>query len=172
MVRYCSPGKDSCPPGGVFRRKEAFKALDKPQYYIMNADALPQVLHKVIEAKQGLTCGKYKSVNEATEAVGVSRSAFYKYRDALRPFYDTRADRIVTFLLLLEDLPGVLSQTLNTFADAGANIVTINQSIPVDGRASVTISARTGKMHSSMEALLELGRKIPGIVKLEILAGE
>lgn len=160
-----------CPPVAVLKR-EMLHFVDKPKYYIMDADVLPQVLHKVIKAKSGLTCGRYKSVNEATEAVGVSRSAFYKYRDALRPFYDTRADRIVTFLLLLEDMPGVLSQTLNTFADAGANIVTINQSVPADGRATVTISARTSKMHIPMDELQEKVRDIPGMVKIEILAGE
>ncbi len=146
--------------------------MSEPKYYIMDADALPRVLRKVLEAKSGLTCGKYRSVNEAAAAVGVSRSAYYNYRDTLRPFYDNRADRIVTFLLLLEDRPGVLSQTLNTFADAGANIVTIHQSVPADGRATVTVAARIGKMSIPTEELLQRGQALDGIVKFQILAGE
>lgn len=145
---------------------------DRPKYYIIDADVLPNVLHKVIEAKNGLGCGKFKSVNEAAAAVGISRSAFYKYRDTLRPFYDVARDSIITFLLSVEDRPGVLSEVLNTFAAAGASIVTIHQTVPVDGRATVTISARTGKMVISTEELLKNGRTIPGMVKFEILAGE
>lgn len=112
-----------------------------PKYYIVEAAALPDIFRKVAEAKRLLETGETDKVNVATRAVGISRSAFYKYRDTIAPFQNLMAGRIITFQMMLKDKAGVLSAILSIFANNGANILTINQSIPTGGRAMVTISA-------------------------------
>ncbi len=105
-----------------------------PQYFIVDADALPEIFLKVAEAKRLLETGESGTVNQAARRVGISRSAFYKYKDSLRPFNDMLNGRIITFQILLKNEPGVLSAVLNIFARSGANILTINQSIPAGGQ--------------------------------------
>ena len=102
---------------------------------------------------------------------GISRSAFYKYKDSVQPFNDMKAEHIITFYGMLKDAPGVLSRVLSEFAGAGANILTINQSIPTNGCAAVTISAETSDMELTLEAFLEKAASIEGVVRFEILAG-
>jgi chorismate mutase len=118
-----------------------------------------------------LETGEAKAVGEAARAVGISRSAFYKYKDAVRPFNDMMTGRIVTLQCLLKDEPGVLSSILAQFATSGANILTINQSIPTNGCAAVTIAAETGGMGTEIEEMLRVLRDIRGVVRCEILAG-
>lgn len=142
-----------------------------PKYFIVEAQALPEIYLKVARARQALELREATTVNEATRLVGISRSAYYKYKDAVRPFNDMINGHIVTFQALLRDEPGVLSAILNIFAASGANILTINQSIPTDGVAAVTIGAGTSGMHSTLEELTRALRSQPGVVKLEILAG-
>ncbi len=142
-----------------------------PKYYIVEATALPEVFLKVAEAKWMLETGEAKTVGEATRATDISRSAFYKYRDAISPFQNLMAGRILTFQFLLRDVTGLLSSILSIFAQFGANILTINQTIPTGGCASVTISAETLGMQQGAEALLRTLRQIDGVVKAEILAG-
>jgi chorismate mutase len=142
-----------------------------PGYFIVKSDALPEVFLKVAEAKRLLETGEVDTVNLATQRVGISRSAFYKYKDALRPFNDMLHGRIVTFQILLKDEPGVLSSVLNIFAQTGGNILTINQGIPVSGCAVVNIGAETSGLAVSMEELLALALKVPGVLRCEILAG-
>jgi chorismate mutase len=108
---------------------------------------------------------------EAARQVGISRSAFYKYRDSVQPFNDMKTGRIITFYALLKDNPGVLSNVLSIFAGSGANILTINQSIPTNGCAAVTISAETSDMRESLEELIASAAETAGVVKFEILAG-
>ena len=112
-----------------------------PKYYIVEASALPEIFQKVAEAKRMLETGETDKVNVAAQAVGISRSAFYKYRDSIAPFQNLMAGRIITFQMMLKDKAGVLSEILAIFANCGANILTINQSIPTGGRAMVTISS-------------------------------
>ena len=100
------------------------------KYFIVEADAMPEIFRKVAEAKRLLETGEETTVNGATRAVGISRSAFYKYKDSVRPFNDMLHGRIVTFQILLKDEPGILSGVLNVFAGTGVNILTINQNIP------------------------------------------
>lgn len=102
---------------------------------------------------------------------GISRSAFYKYKDSVQPFNDMKAEHIITFYGMLKDAPGVLSSVLSDFADAGANILTINQSIPTNGCAAVTVSAETSDMEMTLEAFLEQVSRVNGVVRFEILAG-
>ena len=142
-----------------------------PAYFIVEAGALPEVFLKVAEAKRLLETGEVDTVNLATRRVGISRSAFYKYKDAVRPFNDMLHGRIVTFQLLLRDEPGVLSGTLNIFAGTGVNILTLNQSIPLNGCAVVTMTAETGELQRSLEDVLGEVSSGAGVIRCEILAG-
>ena len=142
-----------------------------PEYYIVEAKALPEVFLKVAQAKWLLETGEVATVNEATRATGLSRSAFYKYRDSIAPFQNLMAGRILTFQLLLRDVTGLLSSILSIFAQFGANILTINQTIPTNGSASVTISAETTRMDKGAEELLRSLCAIEGVLNAEILAG-
>lgn len=141
------------------------------KFYIVAADALPEIFIKVAEAKRMMQTGEADTVGAATRKVGISRSAFYKYKDAVQPFNDMKAEHIITFYTMLKDNPGVLSNVLTIFADSGANILTINQSIPTNGCAAVTISAETSEMAESLEELMGQIVSTDGVVKLEILAG-
>ena len=142
-----------------------------PKYYIVEAKALPEVFLKVAEAKWLLETGQVATVNEATRATGLSRSAFYKYRDSIAPFQNLLAGRILTFQFLLQDTTGLLSSILSIFAQFGANILTIHQTIPTNGSASVTISAETTRMEQGAEELLRNLSQIEGVFSAEILAG-
>ena len=144
---------------------------NNPKYYIVEASALPEVFLKVAEAKRLLSTGEASTVNEATKLTGISRSAFYKYRDAVLPFQNMMVGRIITFQLLLQDEKGILSSILNLFAEVKSNITTINSIVPTNGCAVVTISAETLDMTVHVEELLRLIRKAPGVIKAEILAG-
>ena len=116
---------------------------NSPKYYIVEASALPEVFLKVAEAKRLLSTGEATTVNEATRMTNISRSAFYKYRDSVLPFQSMMTGRIITFQLILQDEPGVLSGILSIFADYHANLMTINSIVPTNGCAVVTISAET-----------------------------
>ncbi len=147
------------------------KMSNTPKYFIVEAQALPEIYLKVARAKQALELREAATVNEAAKLAGISRSAFYKYKDAVRPFNDMINGHIVTFQAMLRDEPGVLSAILNIFASSGANILTITQSIPTDGVAAVTIGAETSGMRTTLEELTRSLRTESGVVKLEILAG-
>ncbi|MBE6934160.1 MAG: ACT domain-containing protein [Ruminococcaceae bacterium] len=143
----------------------------QPKYYIIEASALPEVFLKVAEAKRLLSTGEVSTVNDATKRTDISRSAFYKYRDAILPFQNMMKGRIITFQLMLHDEPGVLSNLLLVYARRQANVLTINSIIPTNGYALVTISAELTDVEVSLEELLtELG-STNGVIKAEILAG-
>ena len=114
--------------------------------------------------------GEVRTAGDAARAVGISRSAFYKYRDAVRPFNDMKTGRIITFYAMLKNNPGVLSNVLSIFAESGANILTINQSIPTNGCAAVTISAETSEMQESIEEMMATATALEGVVRFDILA--
>ncbi len=141
------------------------------RYYIVEASALPEVILKVAHAKRLLELGEAETVNEAVRRTGISRSAFYKYRDTVMPFQNMMSGRILTFQLRLQDTPGVLQSILKVFADNAANILTINQTIPSGGCAPVTITAETLAMTVTAEELLHTLSATPGVVKAEVLAG-
>ncbi len=142
-----------------------------PKYYIVESAALPEVFLKVAEAKRLLDTGEASTVNDATHIAGISRSAFYKYRDSILPFQNLMAGRIITFQLTLHDEPGILSSLLTIFAQWSANILTINQTIPTNGCAGVTITAETNNLKTSLEELLRHLNSLQGVVRAEILAG-
>lgn len=144
---------------------------NKPKYYIVEASALPEVFVKVAEAKRLLSTGEASTVNEATRMTDISRSAFYKYRDAVLPFQNMMTGRIITFQFLLHDVPGVMSAILQTFAQDKANILTINSTIPTNGSALATITAETMDMTVTLEELLRKFNETKGVVKAEVVAG-
>ena len=141
------------------------------KYYIVAASALPEIFVKVAEAKRMMQTGEADTVGEAARLVGISRSAFYKYKDAVQPFNDMKTGHIITFYAMLKDNPGVLSNVLAIFAGSGANILTINQSIPTNGCAAVTVSAETSDMEISLEELIARAAALAGVIKFEMLAG-
>ena len=143
----------------------------KPKYYIVEASALPEVFLKVAEAKRLLSTGEAATVNEATRMTDISRSAFYKYRDAVMPFQNMMSGRIVTFQFLVHDETGLLSRMLDIFPDCNVNILTINSLLPTNGTAVLTITAETMNMSVPMEELLHQLRQFPGVIKAEVLAG-
>lgn len=144
---------------------------NKPQYYIVEASALPEVFLKVAETKRLLSTGEATTVNEATHMTDISRSAFYKYRDAVMPFQNMMKGRIITFQLLLHDEPGLLSEILLVFAEANANIITINSIVPTNGTAVVTISAETMDLNITLEEFMQRLGASHGVVKADVLAG-
>lgn len=146
-------------------------AGSKPKYYLVEASVLPEIFAKVIEAKELLETGQVRTVADAVARMDISRSAFYKYKDFVSPFQDMSRGHLVTFNLELLDRQGVLSSVLAIFAENGANILTINQSIPTNGCAAVTISAETSDMRESLEELIASAAETAGVVKFEILAG-
>ena len=143
----------------------------KPRYYLVEASALPEVFLKVAETKRLLSTGEATTVNEATRMTDISRSAFYKYRDSVLPFQNMMTGRIITFQLLVHDEPGRLSEILTIFAEAKANIMTINSIVPTNGTAVITISASTLDLTISIEDLMAQLNATRGVVKAEILAG-
>ena len=143
----------------------------QPKYYIIESSALPEIFLKVAEAKRLLTTGEAITVNDATRRTGISRSAFYKYRDAILPFQNMATGRIITFQLMLHDEPGVLSALLSIYAQEKANVLTINSIIPTNGHALVPISAELTDVTVSLEELLQALRGTPGVIKAEVIAG-
>jgi chorismate mutase len=143
----------------------------KARYFIVEADTLPEIYRKVAEARQLLELGEEETVNSAVKRVGISRSAFYKHRDSVQPFHDMLHGRILTFQIMLRHEPGVLSALLNVFADDGVNILTINQGIPVNGRAVVSVGAETSGLTCSVEKLLADVDQLKGVLRCELLAG-
>lgn len=141
------------------------------KYYLVASDALPSILLRVIRVKELLDTGRELTVAKAARSVGISRSAFYKYRDSVAPFLETVSSRIITFYVIVRNQPGVLSELLLIFAGFGANILTINQSIPVNGRAAVTISAETKNMTEGVQGLLEAVESSVGIMSIEVISG-
>lgn len=141
------------------------------KYYLVASEALPSILLRVIRAKELLDTGQALTVAKAVETAGISRSAFYKYRDSVAPFLEKGASRIITFYVIVRNQPGVLSEVLLIFARFGANILTINQSIPVNGRAAVTISAETKDMAEGVQGLLDAVEASVGVVSIEAISG-
>ena len=145
--------------------------MQNSEFVLVNKKALPPVFAGVLLAKQLLAEGKAANATQAIREAGISRSAFYKYRDTIAPFQNMMAGRIITFQMMLKDKAGVLSAILSIFANCGANILTINQSIPTGGRAMATISAETGKLECPLEELSSRLSSVPGVVRAEVVAG-
>ena len=144
---------------------------EKSVFYIVNPGVLPEVFQHVVKAKKLLKTGQASTINEAVKMVGISRSAFYKYKDAVFSFSEGRG-RIITLALTVSDIPGVLSGILNMVADEKGNILTINQNIPIHGTANVTVSVDTKQMSDGQETLINSLSELVGVQKIEIIAQE
>ena len=142
-----------------------------PKYFIVEASALPEVFLKVAEAKRLLATGQAATVNEATKLTDISRSAFYKYRDAVQPFQKMNVSRVITFQFMLHDEPGVLSSLLSIFAQENTNLLPINSITPTNGCALVTITAETTEMVVTLDEMLRMLTQTSGVIKAEVLAG-
>lgn len=144
---------------------------NSPKYYLVEASALPEVFLKVAEAKRLLATGQAATVNEATKITGISRSAFYKYRDSVQSFQKMNVSRVITLQFLLHDEPGVLSNLLTTVARQNVNILTINSITPTNGCAIVTITAETTQTTVTLDELMRFLSQTSGVIKSEVLAG-
>lgn len=145
---------------------------EKGQYFVLKEKAVPEVLLKVVEAKRLLDSGKITSVQEATERVGISRSSFYKYKDDIFPFHETAKGKTITIVIQLEDEPGLLSVVLKTIAEFHANILTIHQSIPINGIASLTLSVDVLPETGDVTEMVTRIEEQDGIHYVKILARE
>ncbi len=143
--------------------------MEEKKYFLIEEDAVPEVFHKVMEAKRYLATGKAKNSSYAAKMAQLSRSAFYKYKDKIME-YRLADNNVITLFFSLEDLPGVLSSVINKLYECGANILTVNQNIPSDGVASVTISLRTSEITMAEPQLLEHLRQCAGVVRINKLS--
>ncbi len=140
------------------------------RYYVLREKAVPEVLRKACEAHTLIESGKCRSVAEATEMTGISRSSYYKYKDDIFPYHEEKAAGTkVTMLITLDDEPGLLSKVLKTVADFGGNILTINQSIPVRGIAALTISFEVYPTSGEVNSLAAAIDETEGIHYVKIL---
>ena len=144
------------------------KKPDK-KFYLVREDVLPEAMKKTIEAKELLDRGKAESVWEAVQQVDLSRSAFYKYRDTVFPFHTVVKERLITLFFYLEDRSGTLSNLLTTVASTGCNVLTIHQTIPLQGRANVTMSINIENMEIDIDELLTKLRGLEFVEKVEVL---
>ena len=145
---------------------------EKTKYFVLKKKAVPEVLLKVVEAKRLLDSGKAASVQEAAENVGISRSSLYKYKDDIFPFHDNAKGKTITMVIQLDDEPGLLSVVLRIVADYHANILTIHQSIPVNGIASLTLSVDVLNETGDISQMVDTIEEQQGIHYLKILARE
>lgn len=142
------------------------------KFYLVKEKAVPEVLLKVVEAKRILNSEKSATVQEATERVGISRSSFYKYKDDIQPFHEQAKGRTVTFILQMDDKPGILSDILRTVADFHGNILTIHQSIPISGIATLTLSVEILPEAGDAEDLVDQMTQQEGVHDLKIIGRE
>ncbi len=148
------------------------QGMDDDMYYIVKKKAVPEALLKVVEAKRLLESERVMTVQEATEVVGISRSSFYKYKDDIFPFYESNRGRTITVMVQLDDKPGLLSAVLGQVAECGANILTINQTIPIGGIASLTLAMEILPQTAPVSQMLRQIEELPGIHNLKILGRE
>lgn len=142
------------------------------KYFVVKQKAVPEVLLKVVEAKRLLESEKAITIQEATDRVGISRSSFYKYKDDIFPFHENAKGRTITMVLQLDDEPGLLSDILKTVAEYHANILTIHQSIPVNGVATLTLSVEVLPSTDDVSQMIEEMERQKGIHSIKILARE
>jgi len=153
-------------------RKVRYYIMVDAKMFIVDSSILPKVYEKVIAAKLLLKTGDAATIQEACQKTGMSRSAFYKYKDSVFDYTTQELGRIVTLFMILKHTPGVLSDIINRIASAKGNIITINQNIPVMGTASLTASIDTKPMDINPEELLELLLSCKGCKKVEIIGME
>lgn len=145
---------------------------EKSKYFVLKQRAVPEVLLKVVEAKRLLESERAITVQEATDRVGISRSSFYKYKDDIFPFYDNTKGKTITLVIQMDDEQGLLSDLLHVVAVYKANILTIHQSIPVNGVAMLTLSVEVQSHTGNVSSMIEEMEIMSGIHYVKILARE
>ena len=142
------------------------------KYFVVKQKAIPEVLLKVVEAKRLLESEKVLTIQEAVDAVGISRSSFYKYKDDIFPFHDNSQGTTITLTFQMDDEPGILSDVLKIIAEYRANILTIHQSIPINGIASLTLSIQVLQTTGDISKMIERLESQPSVHHVKILAKE
>lgn len=145
---------------------------DKTNYYVLKEKAVPEVLLKVVEAKRLFDSGKVASVQDATDAVGISRSSFYKYKDDIFPFHDNQKGKTITLVIQLDDEPGLLSNILRAIDKFKCNILTIHQSVPINGIATLTLSVDVFHAGERVDELITAIEQVEGVHYAKIIARE
>ncbi len=145
---------------------------DNANYYIIKRKALPEVFLKVVQAKALIEKERAMTVQEAVDEVGISRSSFYKYKDSIFPFYENGRGSVITFGVKIDDEPGLLSTVIKRIADFKANILTINQTIPVNSVANLTLSIEILPTTGDIQELIDTISAYEGIHQVKILARE
>lgn len=146
--------------------------MESTEYYVVKKKAVPDVLLSVVKAKRLLESGRVMTIQEAVDQVGISRSSFYKYKDDIFPFHDNTQGRTVTFIFEMDDEPGLLSDLLKIVAEYGANILTIHQSIPINGTASLSISIQVLQSTKDVSQMVEKMERQRGVHYVKILSKE
>ena len=142
------------------------------KYFVVKQKAIPEVLLKVVEAKRLLESEKVLTIQEAVDAVGISRSSFYKYKDDIFPFHDNSQGTTIPLTFQMDDEPGILSDVLKIIAEYRANILTIHQSIPINGIASLTLSIQVLQTTGDISRMIEQLEGQPSVHHVKILAKE
>ena len=145
---------------------------EKTNYYVLKEKAVPEVLLKVVEAKRLFESGKAASVQDATEAVGISRSSFYKYKDDIFPYHDNERGKSITLVIQLDDEPGLLSNILRAIDTFKCNIMTIHQSVPINGIASLTLSIDVFHTEDKVDEMVSKIEEVEGVRYAKIIARE
>lgn len=146
--------------------------IERNQYYVLKEKAVPEVLLKVIEAKRLLESGKVTSVQEATEMVGISRSSFYKYKDDIFPYHETEKGKTVTMVMQLDDKPGILSLVSRVLADHKVNVLTIHQSIPINGISTLTLTVDLLPASGELDEIVRCIESEAGVHFVKVLGKE
>jgi chorismate mutase len=146
-----------------------YNMTSRKSFYLVREDMLTDAMEKTLAAKELLASGKVKKINEAVNKAGLSRSAFYKYKDGIFPFHQMVREKIITLSIILVDRSGSLSQLLSKVAETGANVLTINQTIPLQGRAHMTLSIDTTPMKLDLDELMEWLEGLDAVKKVELV---
>ncbi|MFI3201423.1 MAG: ACT domain-containing protein [Eubacteriales bacterium] len=146
--------------------------IEQNQYFVVKQKALPEVLLKVVEAKRLLESEKVESIQQAVDQVGISRSSFYKYQDDILPFHDNAQGKTISLIFQIEDVPGLLSDILKVIAEFHANVLTIHQSIPINGVASISISVQVLQTTKDISNMIETIECLVGVHYVKVLAKE
>ncbi len=146
--------------------------MEQTEYYVIRRRAVPDVLLKVVEANRLVKSGQVSSVQEAVDRLGISRSSFYKYRDDIIPFHDNAQGKTITLSLQINDVPGLLSRVLQIIAQSNVNILTIHQSIPINGVASLSISVQVLMASGDTSVMVQALEALEGVGSVEIIGKE
>lgn len=146
--------------------------MERTKYFVVKEKALPEVLLKVVEAKRLLASEKVMTIQEATEQIGISRSSFYKYKDDIFPFHENEKGQTITLVVQMDDTPGLLAEILKEVAEYGTNILTIHQSIPLNGVATLTLSVEILSTTGNISEMIAEIEEHSGVHYLKIVGRE